>query len=182
MLELQQNLNVILPHLMLIQEPTTAPGKPWATFRPTKLKFHYVAPQFFIFQWTVQMVPNFLHWNAHIFLFGLILRDIPNSITNSITPQTTLRPLPIPVGLLVFPCTCQCRRSPLTSPSLFFLSRTEEPAKAGTCAHGKRALQQIALNVHVKHSDLTWQTKSDLNSVELCGGILSIIKYDSIYS
>ena len=22
----------------------------WATFRPTKFKFHYVAPQFFIFQ------------------------------------------------------------------------------------------------------------------------------------
>ena len=37
-----------------------------------------------------------------------------------------------------------------------FLSRTEEPAKAGTCAHDRRALQQLALNVHVKHSDLTW--------------------------
>ena len=40
------------------------------------------------------------------FSFGLILRDIPNSIT----PQTTLRLLPIPVGLLVLPCTRQCRR------------------------------------------------------------------------
>ena len=37
----------------------------------------------------------------------------------------------------------------------FFLSRTEEPAKAGTCARDRRALQQFALNVHVKHSDLT---------------------------
>ena len=35
------------------------------------------------------------------------------------------------------------------------LSRTKEPAKAGTCARDRRALQQLALNVHVKHSDLT---------------------------
>ena len=27
--------------------------------------------------------------------------------------------------------------------------------KAGTCARDSRALQQLALNVHVKHSDLT---------------------------
>ena len=79
----------------------------------------------------------------------IIIRDIPNSIT----PQTTLRLLPIPVGLLVFPCTRRCRRYPLLSP-LIFLSRTEEPAKAGTCARDRRALQQLALNVHVKHSDL----------------------------
>ena len=30
-----------------------------------------------------------------------------------------------------------------------------ELVKAGTCAHDRRALQQLALNVHVKHSDLT---------------------------
>ena len=58
------------------------------------------------------------------FSFGLIVRDIPNSIT----PQTTLRLLPIPVGLLVLPCTRQCRRSP--PPPL---------------------PQQLALNMHVKH-------------------------------
>ena len=29
-----------------------------------------------------------------------------------------------------------------------------EPTKAGTCAHDRRALQKLALNVHVKHSDL----------------------------
>ena len=34
-----------------------------------------------------------------------------------------------------------------------FLSRTEESAKAG--AYDRRALQQLALNVHIKHSDLT---------------------------
>ena len=28
-------------------------------------------------------------------------------------------------------------------------------AKAGTCARDRRALQQIAMNVHVKHFDLT---------------------------
>ena len=38
---------------------------------------------------------------------------------------------------------------------LISLSRTEESAKAGTCARDRRALQQLALNVHVKHSDLT---------------------------
>ena len=122
-------------------------------FRPTKFKFYYVAPQFFIFQRTIQIAPNFLHWSVHIFFFGLILRDI----SNSITPQNTLHLLPILVGLLVLPCTRQCRRSPHYSLSpFFFLSRTEEPTKAGTCAHDRRALQQLALNVHVKHSDLTW--------------------------
>ena len=44
----------------------------------------------------------------------------------------------------------------LLPPPFFFLSQTEEPTKAGTCAHERRALQQLALNVHVKHSDLTW--------------------------
>ena len=32
------------------------------------------------------------------------------------------------------------------------MSRTEEPEKAGTCARNRRALQQLALNVHVKYS------------------------------
>ena len=40
-------------------------------FRPTNFKFHYVAPQFFIFRRTVQIAPNFRHWNAHIILFWL---------------------------------------------------------------------------------------------------------------
>ena len=40
-------------------------------FRPTNFKFHYVDPQFFIFRRTVQIAPNFRHWNAHIFLFWL---------------------------------------------------------------------------------------------------------------
>ena len=72
------------------------------------------------------------------------------------SPLNTLRLLPIPVGLLVLPCSRQCRRFPLLPPLLFFfLSRTEEQAKAGTCARDRRALQQLALNVHVKHSDLT---------------------------
>ena len=35
------------------------------------------------------------------------------------------------------------------------LSLTEEPAKA----RDRRALQQLALNVHVKHSDLTCKSK-----------------------
>ena len=42
----------------------------------------------------------------------------------------------------------------LLQPPLFFLSQTEEPAKAGTCARDRHALQHLALNVHLKHSDL----------------------------
>ena len=43
----------------------------WATFGLTKFKLHYVVPQFFIFRRTVRIAPNFLQWNAHIFLFWL---------------------------------------------------------------------------------------------------------------
>ena len=47
---------------------------------------------------------------------------------------------------------------PLSPPPLFFpLYRTEQPVKAGTCARDRRALQQLALNVHVKHSELTFR-------------------------
>ena len=45
--------------------------------------------------------------------------------------------------------------SPSLPPFFCSLSQTEEPAKAGTYARDRRALQQLALNVHVKHSDLT---------------------------
>ena len=45
---------------------------------------------------------------------------------------------------------------------VFFLSLTEEPTKTGTCARDRRALQQLALNVHVKHSDLTYVGLKDL--------------------
>ena len=38
---------------------------------------------------------------------------------------------------------------------IIFVSRREEPTKPGTCARGRRALQQRAPNVHVEHSDLT---------------------------
>ena len=70
--------------------------------------------RFYIFRQTVQIATKFLHLKcAHIsFFLGLILRDIPNSIT----PQTTLRLLPIPVGLLILPCTRQYRRPPPPPP------------------------------------------------------------------
>ena len=60
-------------------------------------------------------------------------------LNDSVDWCQTLRLLPIPPVLPLF----------------FFLSRTEEPVKAGTCARDRRALQQLALNAHVKHSDLT---------------------------
>ena len=85
------------------------------------------------------------------FSFGLILWDIPNSLT----PQSTLSLLPIPIGLLILPCTHQCRQSLLLPAPFSFLSWTEKLVKAGTYARDRRALQQLALNVHVKHSDLT---------------------------
>ena len=46
-------------------------GPIWAPFRPANFKTHYVAPQFLIFWRTVQIAPNFIHCNAHIFLFWL---------------------------------------------------------------------------------------------------------------
>ena len=69
--------------------------------------------------------------------------------------QHTLRLLPIPVGLLVLPWTHQCRRSPLTPSPLFF-----PVPDRGTCACDRCAQQQFVLDVHVKHSDLTWSTYS----------------------
>ena len=42
---------------------------------------------------------------------------------------------------------------PFIPSPLFFLSQTEEPAKVGTCARDRRALQQLALNVHIELSD-----------------------------
>ena len=44
---------------------------------------------------------------------------------------------------------------PLTPSPFFSLSRTDDPTKVGTCVRDRRALQQLALNVHVKHYDLT---------------------------
>ena len=59
-----------------------------------------------------------LHGCVRNFWFGLILRDT----LNSITPQTTLRLLAIPIRLFVLPCTRQCRRSPhhYSNPPFFF--------------------------------------------------------------
>ena len=59
---------------------------------------------------------------------------------------------------------------PLLPPPLFFLFRTEEPTKASTCAHDRRALQQFALNVHVKHSDLTWWSSCALVGIFATSG------------
>ena len=46
-------------------------GPIWATIQPTKFKFHYVAPQFFIFWRTVQIAPKFPSMKyAHISLLA----------------------------------------------------------------------------------------------------------------
>ena len=120
------------------------------------------------------------------FTYGYMASDIwsrtiqmRGDIPNSITPQTTLCLLLIPVRLLVLPCTHQCRRSPLTPSTPFFLFRIEEPTKARTCARDRRALQQLTLNVHVKHSDLTgnlmWSLHELLLSISSKGSVIHII-------
>ena len=140
-------------HYSRLLHPVLSPRSYLSYFRPTKFKTHYVAPQFFIFLRTVQIASNFLHWNACIFLFWLnptghskfhnTSNHHPPATDSGRTARTPLYP---PVQVV----------PPSSSPLLFFLSQTEEPAKAGTCARDRRALQQLALNVHVKHSDLTW--------------------------
>ena len=117
------------------------------------------------------------------FSFGLILWDIPNSVT----PQTTLRLLPIPVGLLITPCTRQCRRSPLTpSPIFLFLSRTEEVPVPMTGVHYNSLLWMCTLNTQrcdsLWHGDFLWQNFLAWNSVT-CYDILRILtKCDKVVS
>ena len=118
-------------------------GPIWATFSLLNSKTPHNSSIFF--RRTAQVAPNFLHWNAHIFLFGLILRDIPNSITPQ-TPSACYRPRSDCLYSLV-----TARPYSLPPPPLFSLVPDR-----GTCARDRRALQLLALNVHVKHSDLTW--------------------------
>ena len=100
-------------------------------FRPTKFKTHYVAPQIFIFRRTVQIAPNFVNWNAHIFRFDLILWVIPYSITPQTTDSGRIARIPLYPPVQAVPLT--------PSTFFFFLSRTEEPAKTGTCIRDKGA-------------------------------------------
>ena len=79
------------------------------------------------------------------FSFGLILRDIPNSITPQNNPppatdsgQTARTPLYTPV-----------QAPPPPPPHTLFCP------DSSTCVRDRRALQKLALNVHVKHSDMT---------------------------
>ena len=47
-------------------------------------------------------------------------------------------------------------------------NQTEEQAKAGTCAHDRRAVQQLSLNVHVKHFDLACNHYDYLYTMCMC--------------
>ena len=51
----------------------------------------------------------------------------------------------------------------------FSPSWTEEQVKAGICAHDRRAVQQLALNVHIKH----WL---DLNQLKTCSITFQLFK------
>ena len=60
---------------------------PLMLIRMIELLLAYYIQNHYVAQKTKQKLvvrQDFLHWNAHIFFFGLILWDIPNSIT----PQT----------------------------------------------------------------------------------------------
>ena len=92
----------------------------------------------------------FIEMRTYSFFFCLILRDIANSKT----PENTLRLLPIPFGMLVLPCTRHYRRFPPYPPPSLFPCPGQRNRRA-PCTRDRRALQQLALNVHVKHSDLT---------------------------
>ena len=81
------------------------------------------------------------------FSFDLILLDIPNSTT----PQNHPPPATDSACTHLY-SPVQAAPPPLFPPPPPPLFRTEDPAKAGTCARDKRALQQLALTVHVKHS------------------------------
>ena len=99
---------------------------------------------------------------------------------NSIETFSILHCLVLLNSVLFKPCfsacyqfRADCSYSPLTPHPFFFLSRTEEPAKVGTCARDRRApLQQFALNVHVKHSEVErslmvrWVVGSILHGVD----------------
>ena len=118
-------------------------------FRPTNYKT--LRSSTTLFWQTVQIATKFLH--IPFWLNPMRHSKFHNTLN-------TLRLLPTSVGLLGLPCTCQHRRFP--SPLFFPQSRrrsvplpvTEEPAKVGTFTRDRRALQQLALNVHVKHSYL----------------------------
>ena len=91
-------------------------------------------------------MPNFLHWYTHIFLFGLIRWDIPNSITPQTTSpgtdsgRTAHTPLYPPVQAV-----------PLTSSPLFFFC----PGQRNLCLWQVCAITACS-ECAVKHSDLTW--------------------------
>ena len=68
----------------------------------------------------------------------------------------------------------QAAPPPLLPPTFFSLSLKEEPAKAGTCARDRRALQQLALNVNVKHSDLTLIIRGRKNKKVIASRHLSL--------
>ena len=53
-------------------------------------------------------------------------------------------------------------------PSFFFLLWTKELAKASTCVHDRCALQQLVLNMRVKHSDLTLWPERKLPFAPVC--------------
>ena len=81
------------------------------------------------------------------FSFGLILRDIPNSVT----PQT-LSGWYWPRSDILYSLLTTSACGPPLTPSPFF----PVPERGtSTCARDRHE-QQLTLNVHVKHSDLTW--------------------------
>ena len=124
-----------------------------ATFCPTKFKFQYVVPQFFNFRRTIQIAPNFLHLKCAHTCISLWL----NPTGHSKFQNTSNHPPPATDS-------GRTARTPLYPPvqaptpphpySLHLFSPVPDRT-TGTWGRDRRALQQLALNMHVTHSDLT---------------------------
>ena len=140
----------------------TAPPMAMQATRPTfglLIQKHYVAPLDFILVDRPHCVQIPSLKCAHI-LFWLN----PTGHSKLYNTLHTLRLLPTSVGLLVLPCTRQCPRS----------SATSSPP---TPARDRRALHQLALNVHVKHSDPDLDTTITANNWHSCLNYSSLCKF-----
>ena len=126
-------------------------GPFWATFG---LLIHYLA-SFFHFGGPSKLAPNFLHLKcAHILFWLNPTGHSKFHITiNTLPPPATDRgwtadaPLHLPVHAPPPP-----KYPPFPVPD-------RKSWEAGPCAGDRHAVQQLALNVHVKLSDLTWSAR-----------------------
>ena len=117
----------------------------WATFRQLIPKY-YVAPFFSFWRTVPSNCTQFSSLKCTQILFWLNAMG-HSKFHNTLTPSACYRP-PLDCWYSLVPASAGGTHS--FPPPLFFLSWTEEPAKADTCAQDRRALQQLAPNMHIK--------------------------------